>query len=108
MSWATAKRAAEHFFRQMPHLPEDFSGATVRLSQFPDQATKDFLKPDDLAWSVEFHTMVNRALAREFRRRNARVEFITIELPEFFDWLVASKKENSPATRAEFISLKTK
>lgn len=108
MSWASAKRAAEHFFRQMPHLPEDFRGATVRLSKFPDQATKDFLRPDDLAWSVEFHDMVNRAVAREFRRRKARVEFVMIELPEFFDWLILAGKNNSPATRAEFISVKTK
>lgn len=107
MSWATAKRAAEHFFRQIPNLPEDFFGATVKLSQYPDQETKDFLRPGDKAWSLEFHTMVNRAIAREFRRRNAKVEFVTVELNEFFEWMVREKKENSPATRAEFISLKT-
>ena len=51
--------------------------------------------------------MVNRAIARELRKRGALVSFVTIELDEFFNWLVAAHKENTPATRAEFIALKS-
>lgn len=107
MSWKSAKAAA-HFFLGRMNLPEDLRGTRILLSQFPDQSTKDFLRPDDKAWPNEFHGMVNRAIRRELEKRGACVQFVTIELNEFFDWLVAEKKENSPATRAEFIALKTK
>jgi hypothetical protein len=106
VSWKSAQRAARFMLDRM-HLPPELRAAHIRLSQFPDQATKDFLRPGDSAWSNEFHQMVNRAIARELRKRGALVSFVTIELDEFFNWLVAAHKENTPATRAEFIALKS-
>lgn len=106
MSWQSAKQIATARLRQL-NLPEDLSGMDARLADYPDQETKDFLKPGDRSWSLEFHRMVNQAIAREIRRRGGRVSMVIINLAEFYDWLLREQLENSLETRAKFVTLKT-
>lgn len=107
MSWQSAKQIALQYLRRL-NLPEDLTGIQIKLADYPDQETKDFLKPGDRAWTLEFHRMVNNAFARELRKRGGTVQFITIQLPEFYDWLVKENLDNTPAYRAAFVSFKTK
>ena len=58
-------------------------------------------------WSLEFHRMVNGAIARELRKRGAVVTLIKISMAEYFDWLAKNDFKNEAGNRARFISEKT-
>ena len=102
MDSRTPTEAARDFFRRLT-LPMDFHGAKVLLADYPDQETYSFLKTGD-DWPIAFHRKVNQGVAREFRKRNARVEFVTVTLSGFFDWLAKYDLPNTAATRAQYIS----
>jgi hypothetical protein len=105
MTWQTAKSVAAQYLRRLA-LPADLTGATIRLTDYESPEDLAFMKPGE-QFTLEFHRMVNGALARELRRRGATVTTVKIIMAEYFDWLVAKRLANDPASRAQFILEKT-
>ena len=103
MTWQSAQAAARERvqFLLARGIPP---GSRIRLALFEDAATYLFLKGAN-DWPWEFHGMVIRACAREFRKHGFKVELITLELAQYYDFLYAQKIKDSPAARAQFISL---
>lgn len=89
------------------NLPENLKGALIRLADYETDADLKFLKGAN-EWSLEFHRMVNGAIARELRKRGATVMMIKISMTAYFDWLAKNNFSNDAGNRARFISEITK
>ena len=103
MTWQSAQAAARERvnFLLARGIPP---GSRIRLALFENADTYFFLKGAN-EWPFGFHCMVVRACAREFRKRGFKVELITLELAQYYDFLDAEKIKDSPSARAQFISL---
>lgn len=102
MTWQTAKSVAAQYLARL-NLPPRLDGAQIRLADYESDADLKFLKSAH-EWPLEFHRMVNGAIARELRKRGAHVVLIKISMAGYFDWLAKNKFENKPENRARFIS----
>ncbi len=106
MTWKSAKAVAADYLGRM-NLPPSLKGAEIRLADYKSDADLKFLKSAD-EWPLEFHRMVNGAIARELRKRGARVTLIKISMADYFAWLSEGDFNNDAGTRARFILEKTK
>lgn len=106
MSHQSAKIIARSYLQRLGIEHADLHGITIKLSEYQDQPTLDFLQPGN-TWTLEFHGMVNNALAREMKNRGAKVDFVPIILDAYFAWLAKFNLPNTPANRAQFISWMT-
>lgn len=89
------------------NLPENLKGALIRLADYETDADLKFLKgPDE--WPLSFHRMVNGSIARELRKRGAKVTLIKISMNDYFDWLAKNNFTNDAGIRARFIAEKVK
>jgi hypothetical protein len=105
MTWQSAKSAAADYLAKM-NLPPSLKGTRIRLADYETDADMKFLKGQN-EWALEFHRMVNGAIARDLRKRGAVVTMEKISMNEYFDWLAANKIENNAGHRARFISERT-
>jgi len=86
MTWKQARIiAAQHAARLQ--IPRDLRGVVVQITDYPDEETLRFLKPEEPDITLAGHRMINQALSRETRKRGARVEFVTVKSRDYFDWL---------------------
>lgn len=109
MTWLSAKAAAAEYLRWLDERfqwPRDLTGATMRLADYETEGDLKFLK-GHAEWPLEFHRMVNSAMARDLRKRGATVEIVPLKMTDYFDWLATEKLANTAANRAKFITLKT-
>lgn len=104
MSWEAAQSAARERVQFLLAKFNPPAGARIRLALFEDASTYIFLKGAN-DWPFEFHRMVIRACAREFKRLGYKVDLHTIELEKYYDWLDQEKISDSTQARAQFISL---
>lgn len=102
MTWQTAKSAAAESIRRL-NLPADLTGSTIRLADYESNAELTLIK-SRREWPLEFHRMVNGAMARELRRRGAVVHIVRIRAADYFSWIEAEGLSNGPAERARFIA----
>ena len=106
MTWQEAKAQAKAWVEsRMAQHPCPQPGDVVRLTDYEDEATHSFLKPED-RWSLTFHRMITKAVGREFRKRGMVVEIVMIRLAEYWSWLEAKNRKDSAAQRAAYINEK--
>ncbi len=105
MTWQSAKSVAQECLAKM-NLPPSLKGARIQLTDYESNADLKFLKGAD-EWQLEFHRMVNGGIARELRKRGAKVEIIKISMADYFSWIAKHNLENSAANRAQYISWMT-
>lgn len=102
MTWKSAKHLAGQYLAKM-NLPPSLNGVEIRLTDYETDADLKFLKSAN-EWSLAFHRMVNGAIARELRRKGAKVIMVKIRMSDYFAWLAKQSLDNTTANRALFIS----
>jgi hypothetical protein len=102
MTWQTAKSVAVEYLARM-NLPSSLKGAEIRLADYETNADVKFMKSAE-EWPLEFHRMVNGAIARELRKRGAAVTLVKISMAAYFDWLAKNDFKNDAGNRARFIT----
>lgn len=106
MTWQTAKSLAAEYLARL-NLPPDLKGVKIRLADYESDGDLKFMKGAK-EWSLEFHRMVNGAIAREMRKRGAKVTLVKISMKDYFDWLAKHNFNNDAGNRARFVSEATK
>lgn len=108
MSWQAAKADAERFasFILQRMKEAGAAGAPVRLAEFPDLETYQFLKPGE-EWPWRHHQAVIRAAARQLRRAGHPVTLVPVTLPAYLDYLARGDLKNTTENRAAFIGQAT-
>ena len=110
MTWQEAKSAAvplaEHLLRERPDGSRPTVSDLIGLTDFEDEASHDFFKPED-RWSLTFHRMINKAVLRELSRRGYTVAVVKIGLAEYYDWLPRQSRPDDANARADFAAEKT-
>lgn len=110
MSWQDARRDGEALAAAImeriraAEASEDGRCGEVRLAEFADLVTYQFLKPSE-KWPWRHHSMVIRAAARALRRDGLRVKKVTLDLKGFLDYLAKNDLKNTEVTRAQYLSL---
>ncbi len=85
-------------------LPGRLDGATVLITDYSDEETLRFLKTEEPDITLDGQRMLNEAFADEMRLRGGRVEFVPVNVSDYFTWLGKFSLADSPANRAQFIS----
>jgi hypothetical protein len=103
MTWKQARLIAIGHIRRL-HLPAQLAGARVQITDYVDEDTLRFLKTDEPEITLHSQQLINQAFAREIRKRGGVVEFVPVDIAEFFAWLGKYALANTPANRAQYIS----
>ena len=103
MTWKQARIiAAQHAARI--NLPRRLDGVAVLITEYDDDDTLHFLKVEEPDLTLQSQGLINQAFAREVRKRGARVQFIPVNISDYFAWLVKFAITDSAANRAQYIS----
>lgn len=105
MTWQSAQATAEGYLRRL-QLPKSLKGVTIQLADYESDEDLKFLKGQK-EWSLEFHRMVNKAMARLLKKRGANIRFVTVSMVAYFSWLARYDLKNTAANRAQFIGWST-
>ncbi len=73
----------------------------IVLSSYRDEVAFSFLMAGS-DWSFDEFRAVNGEVIRLLRERGWRVEVVTIETKDYFDWLAAGSEGNTSANRAAY------
>lgn len=110
MSWSAAKRDARIRVAAMLERVAAFPSerrAVIRLTDYEDEESYQFLCGMAGPWSLDYFKMVNSAAARELRQRGFKVDLVPIKMAGYFDWLAREGLENKTENRAAFIAQAT-
>lgn len=103
MTWQESKHiAAQHAARI--NLPRDLRGVMVKITEYDDEATLRFLKAEESEITLARQRMINQAFARECRKRGAVIQFVPVNIADFYQWLGHWNLANTAANRAQYIS----
>jgi hypothetical protein len=84
-------------------LPRRLDGVIVPIPAYTDEAALTFLKPEEPEITMASQRIINRAFAREVRKRGARVVFVPVDASDYFGWLGQFGSTDSPAMRAQYL-----
>lgn len=98
MAWKDAKTIGEKWADKF--LPADLRGQALQLVSFSEDAHARFFYPDR---TNGFHAMITNAIARQARKRGAKIVYATITPDGYRDWLSAQGKQDDDAQRLAFI-----
>ena len=109
MTWHDARREAELRLRPLLEKAEreglDPRNTRIALASYQDEDSLNLLNPEN-RWPLAFHRQVTRASMRILRTAKFQVDLIPITLANYQNWL--GDRENTAATRAQFVAEKTK
>jgi hypothetical protein len=103
MTWKEAKLIAVNHIRRLG-LPRRLDGVLVLVTDYDDEGTLRFMKPEEPDITLQSQRLINQAFRREMRKRGARVRSVKVVRSDYFAWLARCKLKDSPANRAQFIS----
>ena len=103
MKFAEAKRIAQNHIARL-NLPKRMGGIVVQITQYDDEDTLRFLKTEEPDITLESQKLLNAAFAEEMSRRGAHVQFVPVNVADYFSWLGRFNIKDGPANRAQFIS----
>lgn len=103
MNWQTAKEIAEAHIHRLG-VPAQMDDVKVQITDYDDEDTLRFLKTEEPDITLASQRMINQAFAREIRKRGARVEFVPVNIADYFAWLGKFSLTDSAGNRAQFIS----
>jgi hypothetical protein len=78
VSWKNAKAVADAWIHE--RMPDDLRGRAVQLVDFPDDETCRFFYNDRV---IGLHRMVTTAIAREARKRGAKILHAQVTLADY-------------------------
>lgn len=103
MTWKEARIiAAQHCARV--NIPRQLDGQTVLIPDYNDEHTLRFLKTEEPEITLASQRMINQAFGREMRKRGARLEFVRMDIAEYFAWLGRFGLKDSNHMRAQYSS----
>lgn len=102
-TWKQAKLVAGRHIARL-NLPADMTGTKVLITDYDDQDTLRFLKTEEPEITLQSQRMINQAFARELRKRGARIQFVPVNVSDYFGWLGKFGLTDSNAMRAQYIS----
>jgi len=103
MTWKQARIiAAQHAARI--NLPRRLDGVTALITEYDDEDTLRFLKIEEPTLTLSSQRMINQAFARELRKRGARIQFVPVNIADYFGWLGRFGFTDNPGMRAQYIS----
>lgn len=98
MAWSDARTIAAAWVEK--HLPVDLRGQVLQLASFENDAHARFFHNDR---PCEFHRMISSAIAREARKRGAKMVYAIVTPERYREWLAGQGKADSDARRIAFV-----
>lgn len=103
MTWKQARFIAVGHLRRL-QLPAQLHGSRVQLTDYDDEETLHFLKTEEPDLTLHAQRLINQAFAREIYKRGGDVEYVRVDVADYFGWLGRYNLADSPANRAQYIS----
>jgi hypothetical protein len=89
---------------QRLRLPARLDGVRVQITVYDDEDTLRFMKNDEPDITLESQNAINAEFAKQMRRRGAEIQFVPVDIADYFAWLGRYQLQNVPANRAQYIS----
>lgn len=94
--------AAQHAARLK--LPPRLDGVRMQISTYADHDTLRFVKAEEPEITLQSQGLINQAFARECRKRGAVVEFVPVDVRDYFAWIGRYDLANTAGNRAQYVS----
>ncbi len=98
MAWQEAKALAEKWAEDF--LPADLRGQVLQLVNFSEDTHARFFYAER---TKGFHKMLTSGIARQARKRGAKIVYATITPENYREWLTVQGREDNDTERLLFI-----